>query len=133
MDNLYREEIIEHYKNPLNFGKLQKFDATSMQLNPFCGDEISMFVMFKNSKKSAGVATVSPLGWKVDAISFTGKGCALSIAAASMLTEHAKDKSKKQLTKFTEEDMLDLLGIAVSETRKKCAFLALFTLRDCLN
>lgn len=118
-DNLYREEILEHYKSPLNFGKLKKFDATSTQLNPFCGDEISLFVKYKDDK--------------VSDISFSGKGCALSIASASMLTDFAKGKLKTELTRYTDQDMLDLLGIEVSETRKKCALLALFTLRDCLK
>ncbi len=118
MDNLYREEILEHYKSPLNFGKLKTFDRTSIQLNPFCGDEISLFVRYQ--------------GEKIADIRFSGKGCALNIAAASMLTEFAKGRSKAALTKFGDEDMLGLLGIEVSETRKKCALLALYTLKDCL-
>ena len=117
-NNLYREEILEHYKSPLNCGKLKAFDKKSTQLNPFCGDEISLFVRYENNN--------------VSDISFSGKGCALCIAASSMLTDFAKGKSKKELTKYSDQDMLDLLGIEVSETRKKCALLALFTLRDCL-
>ncbi|MBI4097318.1 MAG: iron-sulfur cluster assembly scaffold protein [Candidatus Levybacteria bacterium] len=131
-NNLYREEILEHYKSPLHFSKLKDFDTTSMQLNPFCGDEISVYIKFEKVRKSAGVATDSPPGCKIKDISFSGGGCALSIAAASMLTDFAIGKSKTELTKFADQDMLNLLGIEVSETRKKCALLALFTLRDCL-
>lgn len=116
--NTYREEILEYYKEPLNFGMLIDFDATSRQLNPYCGDEIEMFISFGNDK--------------VQNIAFQGKGCAISIAAASMLTEFAKGKKKKELTNFSEDDMLNLLGICVSETRKKCALLALSVMKDCL-
>ncbi|MBI4079307.1 MAG: SUF system NifU family Fe-S cluster assembly protein [Candidatus Levybacteria bacterium] len=115
---IYREEILEHYKEPLNFGTLEDFDMTSRQFNPFCGDEIVIFVTFQNDK--------------ISDIRFQGKGCAISVAAASMLTEHAKGRSKEELTKFTEDDMLSLIGIDVSETRKKCVFLALGVLKDCL-
>ncbi len=117
-DNLYREEILEHYKNPQNFGKLVKFDVSSKQLNPFCGDEIEISIKFNKDK--------------VGQIKFTGRGCAISIALASILTEYVKGKTKKQLTSFTEKDMLDMIGIKVSQTRKKCALLPLFVLKDCL-
>lgn len=117
--SLYKEEILEHYKNPSHFGKPEKYDTTSTQLNPFCGDEVSMFVTFVKDN--------------VEEIRFTGKGCALSIAAASMLTEYAEGKSETAIKKFSEEDMVRLLGIEVSETRKKCALLALYTLKDCLK
>ena len=118
MADLYREEILEHYRNPQNSGKLSQFTHSSKQLNPFCGDEIEIFIQEKNNK--------------VQEISFLGKGCAISIAAASLLTEYAKGEKKSVLTKFSEKNMLKLLGIEVSETRKKCAFLALSVLKDCL-
>ena len=119
MTNLYREEILEHYNNPLNFGKIKKFDKSSKQLNPFCGDEVEMFIEFSKNK--------------ISNISFLAKGCAISIASCSILSDFVKGKTKKELTKFSEKDMLDLLGIEVSETRKKCALLALFVLRGCLK
>lgn len=119
MDNLYREEILEHYQNPQNFRKLANFDVSSKQTNPFCGDEVEMFIKYDDQK--------------ITDIGFIGKGCAICIAATSILTEFAKGKTKKQLTKFTEKDMLDLLGIQVSETRRKCALLGLAVLRDCIN
>lgn len=132
--NTYREEILEYYKEPLNFGMLIDFDATSRQLNPFCGDKIEIFIKYQNS---LGVKRKTPLGCMVGCmvsdIRFRGKGCAISMAAASMLTEHVKGKSKEELTKFSEKDMLSMLGINVSETRKKCALLALGVLKDCLD
>lgn len=120
MDNyLYKEEIIEHYKDPQNFGRPASFDISSRQLNPFCGDEIEMFIAFSKEK--------------VSAIGFEGHGCAISVAATSILTEYALKKSKKELTKFSQEDMLTLLGIEISETRKKCALLGWAVLQDCLR
>ena len=118
-DTLYREEILEHYKNPLNFGKPRNFTISSKQTNPFCGDEIEIFVRLQND-------TICEVG-------FTGLGCTINMASASILTEFAKNKTKKELTKFSEDDMLHLLGIEVSETRKKCALLALAVLKDCLK
>lgn len=117
-DTLYKEEILEHYRFPLHFGKPAMYDASSRQLNPFCGDEVEIFIACS--------------GENISNISFIGKGCVISIAAASILTDYVKGKTKKELTKFSEKDMLALLGIEVSETRKKCAFLPLSVLKDLL-
>lgn len=117
--SIYREEILEHYKDPQNFGKLQNFDVSSRQLNPFCGDGIVMYI-----KQDDG---------KVSGITFEGQGCAVSIAGASLLTEYAKGKTVERLRNTSESDMLTMLAIEVSETRKKCALLAFYALRDCLN
>ncbi len=116
---LYREELLEHYRNPQNFGKLSDFDISSKQSNPFCGDDVEIFVQLKK--------------YRIKNIGFEGKGCAISMAGASMLTEFVKGKTKKELTKFSEKDMLSLLGIEVSETRKKCALLGLAVLKDCFS
>jgi nitrogen fixation NifU-like protein len=119
IDPLYRDEIIEHYKYPQNFGKLKQYDKTATQLNPFCGDEITMYIKFTQKI--------------VKEISFTGKGCAISIAGMSILSEHMKGKTKAQLTNMDEKDMLNLLGVEVSETRKKCALLGWAVMQDCLQ
>lgn len=119
MDNLYREEILEFYKNPLNFGKLEEFDFYSKGKNPFCGDEVEMFIKINKNK--------------VKEIKFNGKGCAISIFSTSVLTEYIKGKTIKQLTKFNEKDMLHLLRIELSQTRKKCALLGLAVLKDCFS
>ncbi len=118
-DTLYREEILEHYRNPQHFGKPKSHTVSSKQTNPFCGDEVELFFRVKND-------VVTDVG-------FEGVGCAISIAAASILTEFTLGKSREELTKFDDFDMLSLLGIEVSETRKKCALLALSVLRDCLS
>lgn len=119
MNSLYKEEILEHYKDPQNFGKLSDYNAFSKQTNPVCGDEIEMFVKFE--KEAVGD------------ISFLGKGCAISIASVSFLTKYAKNKTKKELTKFSKNDMLELLGIEISQTRKKCALLGLAVLKELLE
>lgn len=118
-NTLYREEILEQYRDPQNFGKLAHCDRSAHQTNPFCGDDIEMFVAFSDDR--------------IHAISFSGRGCVISIAAASLLTEFAKGRTKNELTKMTEDDMLGLLAIDVSEARKKCALLALAVLKDCLK
>lgn len=128
---LYKEEILDHYKNPQNFGVLATYHVSSKQLNPLCGDEIEMFIRFE--KNSVGGASSPPQGRKIHTITFVGHGCAISIAATSMLTEFVRDKKKTELTKFSQENMLDLLGIDLSETRRKCALLGWAVLQDCLR
>lgn len=130
-DTLYREEILEHYQSPLNFGKISDADAYSRQTNPLCGDDIEMWIKFK--KFSLGVNRNPPPRWTIKDIKFLGKGCAICLASASILTEYAKGKSKGQLTKLTDLDMLNLLSVEISETRKKCALLSLMVLQDCLR
>lgn len=117
--DLYREEILDHYQNPRNFAKLRDANSHARQTNPLCGDDISIWLKFNGSVR-------------IDKASFQGKGCAICLAGASMLTDFAKGKKKTELTKFSENDMLELLGIEVSETRKKCALLSLAVLKDCL-
>ncbi len=117
--NIYREEILEHFRRPQNHGKLANFSASSKQLNPFCGDEIELFIKFDKDT--------------ITEISFIGRGCAISIAGASLLTEFVKGKPKTELKKLNANDILNLLGIEISETRKKCALLGLSVLKDCLD
>lgn len=124
-DDLYREELLEHYKNPHNFGKLKNADSYSHQTNPLCGDDIAIFLRLRSGQGFNGET--------IEDIKFIGKGCAICLAGASLLTDFARGKTKKELTNFTEKDMLDLLAIELSETRKKCGFLALAVLKDCIN
>lgn len=141
--NLYREEILEHYQSPHNFGKMEGADGHARQTNPLCGDDVSIWVKWGSSalrpirwaqgKRAQGSAQKNVNNDKVvKNVRFFGRGCAICMAGASMLTDYAKGKSKKELTKFSEKDMLKLIGIQVSETRKKCALLSLAVLRDCI-
>ena len=112
MDDLYREQILEHYKRPRNFGRLETYDLDFEDTNPFCGDEQHVFIRLGEDGNVAE-------------ISFEGKGCAISTAATSMLTEELEGKSPEELLRLPKEFVLDLLGIDISATRMKCALLGL--------
>ena len=115
IEELYREEIMEHYSNPRNFGKLDGANVRYSDHNPVCGDEVEMQLKLDG-------------GQVVDAM-FTGKGCAISQAAASMLTEEIKGKSLKDAVAMTKDDMLKIIRINPGPVRIKCALLALRALQ----
>lgn len=114
--DVYRENILDHYRNPRNFGELKNSDATHEENNPFCGDRIRMDIRISmvNGQKSM-----------VEEIRFSGEGCAISLASASMLTEAVKDKPLNDLHKLDKDAILEMLGIQLSPTRLKCALLPL--------
>ena len=112
MDDLYREQILEHYKRPHNFGRLDHYDLEFEDSNPFCGDEQHVFIRLDDEGLVAEVA-------------FEGKGCAISTAATSMLTEELGGKTREELLRLDKDFVLDLLGIDISATRMKCALLGL--------
>ena len=114
---MYQENILDHYKNPRNFGKIENASVHHHEKNPLCGDELDMFLVIDKNKKVADVK-------------FNGHGCAISQASASMLTEHVKGKSIDELKKMTKEDILEMLGIPLSPVRLKCALLSLDTLKN---
>jgi nitrogen fixation protein NifU and related proteins len=111
-DQLYREQILEHYKRPQNFGSLDEFDLEFEDSNPFCGDEQHVWIRLDESGR-------------VEEIAFEGKGCAISTAATSLLTEELGGLTRDDLLKLPKEFVLDLLGIQISATRMKCALLGL--------
>jgi nitrogen fixation protein NifU and related proteins len=112
MDDLYREQILEHYKRPRNFGRLDDFDLEFEDVNPFCGDEQHVFIKLDDEGRVSEVA-------------FEGKGCAISTAAMSMLTDELEGKTREELLRLEKDYVLDLLGIDISATRMKCALLGL--------
>ena len=112
--NLYREQIIEHYKNPQNWGDLKNPDATAVGNNPFCGDVVNL--KLKIAKKS------------LKDFKFTGAGCAISLAATSLLSEMVKGMEIAKVKKLTKEDIMGLLGINLGPVRMKCGLLCLDTL-----
>jgi nitrogen fixation NifU-like protein len=112
VDDLYRENILDHYKRPRNFGRPEDFDLDYEDTNPFCGDEQHVFISLDEDGR-------------VDAVSFEGKGCAISTAATSMLTEELAGKTREELLRLPKDFVLDLLGIDISATRMKCAMLGL--------
>jgi nitrogen fixation NifU-like protein len=111
MDDLYKELILDHYQHPHNHGSLAGATNTYEDSNPLCGDRIRMEMKIAN-----GV---------VEDIRFSGRGCAISQAAASMLTDEVKGKSVVELRKITKQTVLDLLGIPLGPSRLKCALLPL--------
>jgi nitrogen fixation protein NifU and related proteins len=115
MDSLYKEEILDHYKNPRNYGELEDADIRVDANNPLCGDRLHMDLAVED-----GV---------VRDVRFTGRGCAISQASASMLTEEMVGKPLEELAKMTRQDILDNLGVEISYARMKCALLSLGLLR----
>ncbi len=119
MDDLYRDEILEHYRRPHNFGTLASPDAVHEGSNPLCGDRLTMML------------GIGPSG-TVDEVAFTGRGCAISQASASMLTDSIKGKPLDEVARLGAQNVLDDLGIEISAARLKCALLSLETLQGAL-
>ena len=107
----YREYILEHYRNPRNYGKLEHPDVHAEDANPLCGDQLGMDLLVE--------------GGLVKEVRFQGRGCAISQAAASMLSEMIEGKTVEEVRALGKEDVLDALGVPISPARTKCAFLSL--------
>jgi nitrogen fixation NifU-like protein len=119
MDDLYRDEILEHYRQPHNFGTLEAPDAAYEGSNPLCGDRITMMLAIDEDGRVRDVA-------------FSGRGCAISQASASLLTDEIRGRPLSEVAAMTSQDILDLLGIEISPARLKCALLSLDTLQHAL-
>ena len=119
MDILYREEILQHYQHPRNAGKPATFTHTAKKDNPFCGDEIEVFLMIDN-----GV---------IKDIHFVAKGCAISIASASMLSERLCGLRVKRVNELKTTNILKLMKIQLTPTRLKCALLPLEAIQTALK
>jgi nitrogen fixation NifU-like protein len=119
MDDLYRDYILEHYRRPHNFGVLDNATATQEGANPLCGDRITLQLRVSNGQ--------------IAAVGFTGRGCAISQASASLLTDEIKGKPIGDAAGMSSNDVLDLLGIEISPARLKCALLSLETLQGALG
>ncbi|HET7418569.1 MAG TPA: iron-sulfur cluster assembly scaffold protein [Solirubrobacterales bacterium] len=112
MDELYRDQILEHYKRPHNFGRIENPDLEFEDTNPFCGDEQHVTIELDGEDKVAAIA-------------FEGQGCAISTAATSLLTDELVGMSREELLRLPKDFVLELLGIEISATRMKCAMLGL--------
>jgi|TARA_Y100000310_G_scaffold302635_1_gene340204 nitrogen fixation NifU-like protein len=115
-EQMYMEHIMDLYKNPLNFGILENSDFKDKCFNPSCGDEVEVQVKVNNNK--------------VEDVKFIGRGCAISVASASILTDHIKGKSLEELKNLKAEDVIDLVGIQVGPARVKCITCSLISLRE---
>ena len=119
-DQLYRELILDHYKNPRNHGLLEAADAHADGQNPLCGDEVSVSVRLGE-------------GDVIEDVGFEGRGCAISQAATSMLTDLVKGKTASEVASMPKEALLDELGIPLTPVRLKCAILGLGVLKLALH
>jgi len=114
-EQFYREYILDHYKNPRNFGRIDGPDITHEEYNPLCGDMVGM-----DFRVREGV---------IDDVKFHGRGCAISQASASLMTERLKGMTLEQARQVSKEDVLEELGIDISPARLKCALLSLKVLK----
>jgi nitrogen fixation NifU-like protein len=117
MDDLYRENILEHYKRPHHWGELAEPDLEFFDSNPLCGDELRVQLKVDDEGRVSEVA-------------FSGHGCAISQAAASMASDEVVGMPVEELLKLDRDFVLDLLGIEISATRIKCALLSLKVLKS---
>jgi nitrogen fixation NifU-like protein len=120
-DELYRENILDHYKNPRNHGAIEDADAHAEGMNPLCGDEVSIYVAFADD------------GETIADVKFDGRGCAISQASTSMLTEMIKGRRASEVAALDKEELLDEVGIPLTPIRLKCAILGLHTLKVALG
>ena len=123
MSDLYQEEILDHYKNPRNFGELDGADKSVRESNASCGDMIEIYLKFENQKSK--IKNQKEL--VIEDVKFRGVGCAVSMAAASMLTEKIRNENSeiREILSWDEKTMVELMGTEVGAARKKCVMLAL--------
>jgi nitrogen fixation NifU-like protein len=120
-DQLYREVILDHYRNPRGHGLLDPHDAQAEGQNPLCGDEVTLSVRFRDD------------GETIDEVGFEGRGCAISQAATSMLTELVQGRTADDVAALPKEELLDEIGIPLTPVRLKCALLGLGVLKVALH
>ncbi len=120
-EDMYREVILDHYKNPRNYGALEEPDAHAEGQNPLCGDEVAISVRFGED------------GQTIEDVRFEGRGCAISQAATSMLTDLVKGRKAEEVATLPKEELLHEVGIQLTPIRLKCAILGLGVLKVALH
>ena len=121
VDDMYREVILDHYKNPRGHGVIEDADAQAEGLNPLCGDEVTIYVQFEED------------GETIDEVKFSGRGCAISQASTSMLMEMVKGRKADDVAALPKEELLEEIGIPLTPIRLKCALLGLGVLKVALH
>lgn len=119
--DMYQERVLEHYRKPRNFGHLDHASASGTEANPLCGDNITMELILDAS------------GEKVEDVRFSGEGCAISVASASLLTQEIKGKTVKVLAGIAQQDVEKMVGVPLSPVRLKCALTSLMALNRALT
>jgi nitrogen fixation NifU-like protein len=119
VDDLYRQYILDHYRDPRNHGHLDHPDRSCAETNPLCGDRIEMELRLN--------------GNHVAEVRFDGRGCAISQASASMLTERVEGATLEELRALTPEAVLEMLGVEIGPARQRCALLSLRVLHGCVG
>ena len=120
-DDLYREIILDHYKNPRHYGEIEDAGAFAEGQNPLCGDEVTVSVAFNGD------------GETIEEVRFRGRGCAISQAATSMLTELVEGRSATEVAEMPQDELLEEIGIPLTPIRLKCALLGLGVLKVALH
>ena len=121
----YRDNILDHYKNPRNFGKLDTPHIENSEGNPTCGDKFNFQIILDNPSSGREA--------KIKEIKFTGTGCAISTASASLLSEKVKNKTVSEVLLLKKDDVTGLLGLDLTLARLKCALLPLEVVHRGLN
>ena len=121
MEQVYREVILDHYRSPRGHGLIEDADAHAEGQNPLCGDEVAISVRFAAD------------GETIEEIGFEGRGCAISQAATSMLTELVRGRKVSELATLPREELLEEIGIPLTPIRLKCAILGLGVLKVALH
>lgn len=120
MPSIYQDNILDHYKYPVNFKKVEGADLEYGDKNPVCGDDITIYIRLDDNQK-------------VIEVGFQGTGCAISTASASMLTELIEDMTLDEMKKLTNDDITEMLGIPLTPVRLKCAILPLKVLEGAIH
>jgi nitrogen fixation protein NifU and related proteins len=120
-EDMYREVILDHYKNPRGHGVIEGADAEAEGQNPLCGDEVAIYVSFEQGSDG------------IEEVKFSGRGCAISQAATSMLMEMVKGRTAQEVATLSKEELLEEIGIPLTPIRLKCALLGLTTLKVALH
>ncbi|MFC4553329.1 MULTISPECIES: Fe-S cluster assembly sulfur transfer protein SufU [Halorussus] len=116
--DMYRQQILDHYKNPRNYGELDEKTYTHAGENPMCGDEIAIDVKLDEDEET------------IERVAFRGDGCAISQASASMLSQKLRGMSVEEMAEMDRDDVIDMLGVDISPMRVKCAVLAEKVVQD---
>src|SRR3989344_3043319 len=117
IDQMYQEQILDHYKNPRNRGIIGNATVHHHEKNPLCGDELDVYLLIDDDKNIADVKIQT-------------RGCAISTASASMMTDKIKGRNINEMMKMTKDDVLEMIGIPISAARLKCALLSMDTFKN---